>query len=86
MMVSITPPAPRSYTYTVLLWPDPALGQITATVPSLPGCVAQGPSREAVLDLIQSAIQMHIEGLIEDGDEVPVEDSPVQTETVTIAA
>jgi predicted RNase H-like HicB family nuclease len=43
-----------------------------AYVPDLPGCVAVGESREEVLQLIQEAIEFHIEGIKEDGLMLPV--------------
>lgn len=42
-----------------------------AYVPDLPGCVAVGESREEVLQLIQEAIEFHLEGLKEEGEAVP---------------
>ena len=42
-----------------------------AHVPDLPGCVAVGESREEVLRLIREAIELHIEGLKQDGQPVP---------------
>lgn len=42
-----------------------------AYVPDLPGCIATGESRDEVLQLIQEAIEFHIEGLREDGNPVP---------------
>lgn len=42
-----------------------------AYVPDLPGCVAAGESREEVLQLIREAIEFHIEGLRESGEDVP---------------
>jgi predicted RNase H-like HicB family nuclease len=42
-----------------------------AYVPDLPGCVAVGESREEVLQLIREAVEFHIEGLREQGQEVP---------------
>ena len=43
----------------------------SAYVPDLPGCVATGPSVEAVEEEIRAAIRFHIEGLKQDGLEVP---------------
>lgn len=37
----------------------------------LPGCVATGVTREAVLEEIHEAIAFHIEGLREHGEHVP---------------
>lgn len=42
-----------------------------AFVPDLPGCVAAGDTREEVLTLIREAIEFHIDGLREDGEEIP---------------
>jgi predicted RNase H-like HicB family nuclease len=42
-----------------------------AYVPDLPGCVAVGKSAEEVKKLIAEAVQMHFEGLREDGLPVP---------------
>ena len=42
-----------------------------AHVPDLPGWVAVGETREEVLQLIREAIELHIDGLKEDGLPVP---------------
>jgi predicted RNase H-like HicB family nuclease len=42
-----------------------------AYVPDLPGCVAVGETLEEVEKLIREAIQFHIEGLREEGLQVP---------------
>lgn len=42
-----------------------------AYVPDLPGCVAAGQSREEVRQLIEGAIEMHLDGLREDGEPIP---------------
>ena len=55
-----------------------------AYVPDLPGCIAAAESREEVLVLIREAIEFHIEGLREDGVQVPVPTSSV--EMVKVAA
>ncbi len=49
-----------------------------AYVPDLPGCVAVGDTREEVLELIQEAIEFHIEGLREDGQPVPEPSSSIE--------
>jgi predicted RNase H-like HicB family nuclease len=43
----------------------------SAYVPDLPGCVATGETEEAAIRLLREAIQLHIEGLREDGESVP---------------
>jgi len=46
-----------------------------AHVPDLPGCVAVGESRDEVRRLIREAIELHIEGLKQDGLPVPAPSS-----------
>ena len=46
-----------------------------AHVPDLPGCVAVGETREEVLRLIREAIELHIDGLRQDGLTVPTPSS-----------
>ena len=43
-----------------------------AYVPDLPGCIAVGESQQEVLQLIQEAIEFHLEGLKIEGLAVPV--------------
>lgn len=42
-----------------------------ATVPSLPGCLTQGDSREEALEFIKEAIELYIETLEELGQSIP---------------
>ncbi len=49
-----------------------------AYVPDLPGCVAVAETKEELLNLIQEAIDFHIEGLREDGRPVPEPSSSVE--------
>jgi len=44
----------------------------SAYVPDLPGCVAAAKTLEDTESLMEGAIAMHIAGLREDGEEVPV--------------
>ena len=46
-----------------------------AYVPDLPGCVAAGETRGEVLVLIREAIELHIEGLKENGEAIPAPSS-----------
>jgi predicted RNase H-like HicB family nuclease len=55
--------------YAVVI--EKANGNYSAYVPDLPGCVAAGPTVEAVESEIREAIRFHIEGLKEDGHSVP---------------
>lgn len=49
-----------------------------AHVPDLPGCVAVGKSREEVLRLIQEAIELHVQSLLEHGEDIPPPSSSVE--------
>jgi predicted RNase H-like HicB family nuclease len=43
----------------------------SAYVPDLPGCIATGVSRAQVLQRLEGAIRMHVQGLREDGLPIP---------------
>lgn len=57
-------------------------GGYGAYVPDLPGCVAVGDSIEDARRLIREAIDLHLAGLREDGDNIP----PPSTQTEYIDA
>jgi predicted RNase H-like HicB family nuclease len=50
---------------------EKAVGNYSAYVPDLPGCVAAGRSRREVEKLILEAIRLHLEGLRQDGLSAP---------------
>lgn len=54
----------------------------SAYSPDLPGCVATGATREATERNMYEAIQMHIEGLTEDG--LPIPESTAVAEYVVV--
>jgi predicted RNase H-like HicB family nuclease len=56
-----------------------------AYVPDLPGCIATAPTREEVLRLVKEAIEFHIEGLRESGQEVPPPASVSELVEITAA-
>ena len=43
----------------------------SAYVPDLPGCVSAGYTLDEVKRNIQEAIELHLEGMREDGDPIP---------------
>jgi predicted RNase H-like HicB family nuclease len=49
-----------------------------AHVPDLPGCVAVADTKRELLELIQEAIEFHIEGLRQDGQPIPQPASSVE--------
>lgn len=56
----------------------------SAYVPDLPGCVATGQTIAEIEDRIRGAIEMHLAGMREDGDPIPLPSS--QVEYVDVAA
>lgn len=44
---------------------------LSAFSPDLPGCVATGANREEVEERMREAIRMHLDGMREDGLEIP---------------
>jgi predicted RNase H-like HicB family nuclease len=50
---------------------EKAKGNYAAYVPDLPGCVATGATRKETERRIRQAIQLHVQGLREDGLTVP---------------
>ncbi len=44
---------------------------LSAFSPDLPGCVATGSSQSEVEERMREAIRMHLEGMREDGVEIP---------------
>ena len=60
-------------TYTVIFEKGPT--SWGAYVPDLPGVISVGDSREEIERLIHEAIEMHIEGLREEGLPIPAPSS-----------
>ena len=50
---------------------EKAVGNFSAYVPDLPGCVSTGRTIEELRHNMQEAIELHIEGLRRDGDPIP---------------
>lgn len=46
-------------------------GNFAAYSPDVPGCVAAGDTVEETLTLMQRALEMHLQGMVEDGDDLP---------------
>lgn len=52
--------------YRFLIVIEKANGNLSAYSPDLPGCVATGRTREQVTRNMYKAIEMHVQGLMED--------------------
>ncbi|MGO9454262.1 MAG: type II toxin-antitoxin system HicB family antitoxin [Candidatus Binataceae bacterium] len=48
---------------------------LSAYVPDLPGCIATGRTQEELIEHIREAIQLHLEGLREEGLPIPAASS-----------
>jgi predicted RNase H-like HicB family nuclease len=57
------------YRYAVVI--EGEEGSYSAYAPDLPGCVAAGETTNEVRRLMREAIELHIRGMIEDGQPVP---------------
>jgi predicted RNase H-like HicB family nuclease len=66
----------------VLIYPGED-GYWVAEVPSLPGCISQGETRDEALINIKDAIRLYIEVLEEEGLPVP-DDYPSHTELIAV--
>jgi predicted RNase H-like HicB family nuclease len=44
---------------------------LSAYVPDLPGCITTGGTVEEIERNIREAIELHLEGLLEDGGQIP---------------
>jgi len=68
--------------YAVVI--EQAVGNYSAYVPDLPGCIATGQTLGEVESEISEAIAFHIEGMVEDG--LPVPQPSSQVEYIEVAA
>lgn len=57
--------------YPIVIHKDPE-STFGVTVPDLPGCFSAGDTLDEALRMSQEAIELHIEGLLEDNDAVPI--------------
>jgi predicted RNase H-like HicB family nuclease len=62
--------------YAVVI--EQGVASFGAHVPDLPGCIAVGESKEEVLRLIQEAMELHVQSLLEQGEKIPLPSSSVE--------
>lgn len=55
--------------YAVVIERGP--NNLSAYVPDLPGCISTGKTVEEIERNIREAIELHLEGLAEDGEPIP---------------
>ncbi|HKP54719.1 MAG TPA: type II toxin-antitoxin system HicB family antitoxin [Chloroflexia bacterium] len=57
--------------YKVLVVLEKAPRNYSAYAPNVPGCIAAGKTIEETLELMQEALQAHLEWMAQDGDLMP---------------
>lgn len=48
------------------------------SVPDLPGCISAGTTFAEALEMIREAIELHLEGMLEDGIEIPTPTTDIE--------
>ena len=59
-------------TYWIVLVPEEE-GGFSVFVPALPGCFAQGETREGAIAMAKEAIELHLESLRAHGEPIPLD-------------
>ncbi len=57
------------YKYLVVV--EQGSNNYSAYSPDVPGCVSAGDSVEETLEHFREALEMHLDGILEDGDPIP---------------
>lgn len=70
--------------YRFLIVIEKADGNYSAYCPDLPGCVATGKNREETEHNMHEAVEMHIQGMLEDS--LPIPKSVTVAEYIAVAA
>ena len=64
----------KTYTYSIKVHKaDPDETGFWVEVPALPGCFTQGETYDEAVRMPSEAIQLYVEGLIEEGLPIPIE-------------
>jgi predicted RNase H-like HicB family nuclease len=70
--------------YRFLIVIEKANGNYSAYCPDLPGCVAMGKNREETERNMYEAVEMHVQGMLE--DKLPIPESVAVAEYIAVAA
>ena len=62
--------------YRILVVVEKGKNNYSAYAPEVLGCVSTGKTMEETLRNMQEALQLHLEGIVEDGDELPLSAEP----------
>jgi len=69
--------------YRFLIVIEKANGNFSAYCPDLPGCVATGKTREETERNMHEAVEMHIQGMLE--DKLPIPKSMAAAEYIAVS-
>jgi predicted RNase H-like HicB family nuclease len=70
--------------YRFLIVIEKAKGNYSAYSPDLPGCVATGKTREEAERNMHEAVEMHVQGMLEDN--LPIPEGVASAEYIAIPA
>lgn len=73
----------KEFAFTVIIEPDN--GSYHAYVPALKGCHTFGDTLEEAQTNIVEAMQLHLESMLEDGEEIPQDISSLMIQRFTVA-
>ena len=75
-----------NYKFKVVLTPiqDPGFDGYTVTVPSLPGIVTHGKTKEEALKMAEEAIALHIEDMVAENEIIPIDFEDMAEITINI--
>jgi predicted RNase H-like HicB family nuclease len=65
--------------YTIILDSDEEGNGYTVAVPTLPGCITQGKTKEEAIERAKEAIALYIESLAADGEPIPEERRSIES-------
>jgi predicted RNase H-like HicB family nuclease len=70
--------------YRFLIVIEKANGNYSAYSPDLPGCVATGKTRDEAARNMHEAVEIHVQGMLE--DKLPIPESTALAEYIAVAA
>ncbi|MBD2864790.1 type II toxin-antitoxin system HicB family antitoxin [Paenibacillus oceani] len=70
------------YVFPALFESEEGVPGYTVSFPDLPGCHTEGDTLEEALSMAREALGLHLYGMEEDGDEIPVASAPGKLQPV----
>ena len=74
----------RYFTFEIVVEKEPEDAGFLAYSPTLPGCFSNGRTIDEARRNMRSAIQQHVESLLEHGETVPQTDKRIHVEELTV--